>query len=63
MIVGLPESPVVDIVLKNIDIEAGKGLQIGYATVDIEHGQITSSDGKPLTLGPQGKVTGDYDQK
>jgi polygalacturonase len=63
VIVGLPESPVVDIVLTNVDISAKKGFQVGYATVDMEHVSITSEDGKPLTLGPQGKVTGDYDKK
>jgi polygalacturonase len=60
VIVGLPESPVVDIQLKNVDIQAKKGFQVGYATVDMEHVSITSQDGKPMTLGPQGKITGDY---
>ena len=63
VIVGLPESPVVDIQLKNISIQAKKGLQIGYATVDIEHGEVISDDGKGLVMGPQGKVTGSYEQK
>jgi polygalacturonase len=60
VIVGLPESPVVDIVLKNVDIQAKKGLQIGYATVDLEHVKIKSDDAKPMTMGPEGKITGDY---
>ncbi len=63
VIVGLPESPVVDIVLKNVSLQAKKGFQVGYATVDMEHVSVSSADGKPLTLGPQGKVTGDYDTK
>jgi polygalacturonase len=63
VIVGLPESPVVDIILKNVDIEAKKGFDVGYADVEMEHVSITSQDGKPLKLGPQGKVTGDYEQK
>ena len=33
VIVGLPESPVEDIVLKNVNIQATKGLQIAYADV------------------------------
>ena len=37
VIVGLPESPVVDIVLKNVDIQARKGFQVGCATVDMHH--------------------------
>ena len=60
VIVGLPESPVEDIVLRNISIQAKRGMQIGYATVEIEHGEIVSEDGKGLTMGPQGKVTGSY---
>ena len=60
VIVGLPESPVVDIVLKNVDIQAKKGFQIGYATVDLEHVKIKSDDAKPMTMGPEGKITGDY---
>lgn len=63
VIVGLPESPVVDTVLKNISIQAKRGMQIGYATVEIEHGEIVSEDGKGLTMGAQGKVTGSYDAK
>jgi polygalacturonase len=60
VIVGLPESPVVDIVLKKVSIQAKKGFQVGYATVDLEDVQIKSTDGKPMTMGPQGKITGDY---
>jgi polygalacturonase len=63
VIVGLPESPVVDIELKNVSIEAKKGFEVGYATVDMEHVEIVSQDGKPMTLGPDGKVTGDYKAK
>ena len=63
VIVGLPESPVVDISLKNVSIEAKKGFQIGYATVNLEHVQIISADGKPMTLGSAAKITGDYAAK
>ena len=60
VIVGLPESPVVNIKLTNVSIQAKKGLQIGYATVDLQHVQITAEQGKPLILGPRGKVTGKF---
>lgn len=60
VIVGLPESPVVDIQLKNVNIQAKKGFQIGYANVDLQHVVIKSDDGKPMTMGPEGKTTGDY---
>jgi polygalacturonase len=60
VIVGLPESPVVDIELKNVDIQAKKGFQVGYATVDLQNVHITAADGKPMTMGPRGKITGNY---
>lgn len=60
VIVGLPESPVVDIILKNVDIQAKKGFQVGYANVELQHVVIKSDDSKPMTMGPQGKITGDY---
>jgi polygalacturonase len=58
VIVGLPESPVVDIVLKNVEIQAQKGLQIGYAEVTFDGVKVTAADGKGIVMGPQGKVTG-----
>ena len=58
VIVGLPEAPVVDIVLKNVDIQAKKGLQIGYATVKFDGVTVKAEDGKPIVMGPQGKVIG-----
>jgi polygalacturonase len=60
VIVGLPESPVVDIILKNVDIQAKKGFQVGYANVELQHVVVKSDDGKPMTMGPEGKITGDY---
>lgn len=53
VIIGLPESHVADIVLKNVDIQAGKGLQVGYAEVKADGLRVTTTDGsKPITLGP-----------
>lgn len=57
VVVGLPESPVVDVVLKDVRIEAKKGFQVGYATVAMEGVEVKSEDGRPVTLGPQGRVT------
>jgi polygalacturonase len=57
VIVGLPESPVVDIELKNVNIEGKKGMQIGYATVTTDGLTVTTSDGsQPITLGTDGKI-------
>jgi polygalacturonase len=58
VIVGLPESPVVDIELKNVDIQATKGFQVGYADVKTDNFKVTTTDGsQPITLGPGGKVS------
>ena len=56
-IVGLPESHVEDIVLKNVNIEAKRGLQIGYADVTTDGLVISTPDGsQPITFGPEGKI-------
>ena len=56
--VGLPESHVVDIEIKNVDIQATKGFQIGYADVKTDGFKVTTTDGsKPITLGQDGVVT------
>jgi polygalacturonase len=58
VIVGLPESPVIDIVLKNVNIQATKGLQIGYADVTTDGLTVSTTDSSaPVTFGPEGKVT------
>ncbi len=56
-IVGLPESHVDDIVLKNVNIQATKGLQIGYADVTTDGLVVSTTDGsQPVTFGPEGKI-------
>jgi polygalacturonase len=58
VIVGLPESPVIDIVLKNVSIQATKGLQIGYADVTTDGLMVSTTDSSdPVTFGPEGKIT------
>ena len=58
VIVGLPESPVADIVLKNVNIQATKGLQVGYADVTTDGLMVSTTDGSdPVTFGPEGKIT------
>ena len=58
VIVGLPESHVTDIELKNVDIQATKGFQVGYADVKTDGFKVTTTDGsKPITLGQDGVVT------
>jgi hypothetical protein len=52
-IVGLPESPVRDVVLRNVEIGTHTGLTVGYASVTEEHVQIEPAQGEPIT-----KMTG-----
>jgi len=57
-IVGLPESHVDDIVLKNVNIQAKRGMQIGYADVTDDGFVVTTTDGsQPILYGPEGKLS------
>jgi polygalacturonase len=57
VIVGLPESPVKNVVLKNVDIQAKKGMTIAYATVTASDLKVTATDGKSITVAPNAKLT------
>ena len=57
VIVGLPESPVKNLVLKNVDIQAQKGLNIAYATVVASDLKVTATDGQSITVAPNAKLT------
>jgi polygalacturonase len=48
VIAGLPESPVRDVVLRNMMLRAQTGLTVGYATVAGEHVQIDTAVGQPI---------------
>ena len=61
IIVGLPESPVVGLTLKNVVIDAKKGVQVGYAKVSLDGVKVTAADGKTVTTGAQAEVTGSWD--
>ena len=52
VIVGLPESPVVDVALKNVDISARTGMKIAYATVAFNHVKVTAAEGEAITVSP-----------
>lgn len=57
VIIGLPESPVTDILLRNVNIEARRGMQIGCARVTTDGLIVSTTDGsKPVTLGAEGIV-------
>ena len=56
-IMGLPESPVKNIVLKNVKIAAQKGMTIGFADVIADGLSVEAADGKGITVVEGGKVT------
>jgi polygalacturonase len=52
VIIGLPESPVKNVVLKNVSIQAKKGMQIAYATVTGTNVTVTAAEGKAISVAP-----------
>ncbi len=56
VIVGLPESPVVGLTLKNVDIAAKTGMKIAYANVVLDHVKVTATEGEAITVSPTAKV-------
>ena len=57
VIVGLPESPVKNVVLKNVNIQAQKGMQIAYATVTGTNVTVTATEGQGITVAPNAMAT------
>jgi polygalacturonase len=58
VIVGLPEAPVKDITLRNVNIQAQTGMRIAYADVTLDHLTVRATEGEALTVAPSAKVTG-----
>jgi polygalacturonase len=55
-IVGLPESPVLGVVLKNVQMSGHKGLTIGYAEVSGTNVKVKADEGEPVVNGPGAKA-------
>ncbi len=55
-IVGLPESPVLGVVLKNVQLSGRRGLTIGYADVSGIGVKVQADEGQPVVNGPQAKT-------
>jgi polygalacturonase len=55
-IVGLPESPVLGLTLKNVHIAAKTGLAIAYANVMLDDVTIAPTSGDPIAIAPTAKV-------
>ena len=56
-IVGLPESPVLGLTMKNVHIAAKTGLSIAYATVTMDDVVVTPLTGEAMKIAPTAKVT------
>jgi polygalacturonase len=57
-IVGLPEAPVKDIVLKNVSLSAETGMKIAYADVAFVNVHVTAAKGDGILVAPTATVTG-----
>jgi polygalacturonase len=57
VVIGLPESPVKGVVMKNVEIQAQKGMTVAYATLDVTNLKITAVNGDNITVAPNAKVT------
>lgn len=56
VVIGLPESPVKNVVMKNVSIQAKKGMTIAYATVTGTNVDVTAAEGKGITVAPSATV-------
>ena len=56
-IVGLPESPVLGLTMKNVHIAAKTGMAIAYATVAMDDVVVTPATGEAMKIAPTAKVT------
>lgn len=55
-IVGLPESPVLGVVLTNVKLSGRQGLKIAYADVTGTAVSVRADEGQPIAQGPGSKV-------
>jgi polygalacturonase len=57
VVVGLPESPVLGLTMKNVHISAKTGMVIAYATVTLDDVVVKAETGEALKISPTAKVT------
>jgi hypothetical protein len=56
IVVGLPESPVKNLVLKNVNIAADKGMTVAYAEVSGSDVHLVVAKGEAMNVAPNAKV-------
>lgn len=52
VVVGLPESPILGLRLKDVSIEAAKGAKLEYVQAGMTHFEVRASSGDNITTGP-----------
>ncbi len=57
VIVGLPESPVKALTMKNVSISATKGLDIAFAQVALDHVEVKANQGDPINVAKTAQVS------
>jgi hypothetical protein len=57
VVVGLPESPVKNLTLKNVNIAAEKGMTIAFAEVTGADVHVVAATGEAMTVAPSAKVS------
>ena len=58
LVEGLPESPVKNLVLKNVNITADRGMVALYADITEDNVTITAKSGEALERGPGVTING-----
>ena len=56
VIMGLPESPIRRVVMKNVDISAARGMLIQYADVTEQNVSVQAASGPAIEAGPGATV-------
>ena len=55
---GLPEAPLKNIQLKNIEIQSKSGIKTAYAEMHVQDVHVTATTGKAINQGPETKLSG-----
>lgn len=58
VVLGLPESPVRNLVLRNVQIEAQRGIRLSYVAVKAHNVTVKTAEGKPFILVTHATVAG-----
>ena len=56
VVIGLPESPVKELTMKNVSISATKGLNIAFAQVTLDHVTVRATQGDPINVAKTAQV-------